>query len=147
MLNVLHVPRKWLFLLAGITWTFVGIMLCSRAILWAEQMTVTYVIVLEMIGITLASLGYFFGFARIVKRNITRIHSLPTKANVFAFTPLRGYIMIGIMISMGILLRSLPFPKYYLSIPYTAMGGALLMGSVQFYWQYSLALSTSQRNQ
>ncbi len=145
MPNVLIVHKKWLYLVAGIAWTMVGVMLCSRAIIWIDQFNSFIEIIIEANGMILATIGYIFVFSKIVKRNIKRIQTLPRQVSVFAFTPLRGYIMIGAMISLGILLRSLPFPKYYLSIPYTAMGGALLIGSMQFYWQYSLTFNSSKR--
>jgi hypothetical protein len=61
---------------------------------------------------------------------------MPERANIFAFTAARGYVMIALMMTIGITLRNSSIPKYYLTIPYFAMGGILFIGSVQFYRQF-----------
>jgi len=75
MVNVLKIQRKGLFLIAGIVWTMVGLMLCSRAIIWATEVSFSTELLLEGIGILFATVGYTFGFSKIVKRNIKRIQS------------------------------------------------------------------------
>ena len=47
-------------------------------------------------------------------------------------------VMIALMMTIGITLRNSSIPKYYLTIPYFAMGAILLIGSVQFYRQFIL---------
>ena len=65
---------------------------------------------------------------------------MPERANIFAFTAVRGYVMIALMMTLGITLRNSSIPKYFLTIPYFAMGGILLIGSVQFYRQFIASL-------
>jgi hypothetical protein len=130
------VPRRYLFGLAGILWTTAGTLLCIRAIIWLDVFSTQTECVLEFFGCLLAATGYFFLFSRIVQKNIDRILELPERACVFAFTAWRGYAMIALMATIGITLRNTSIPKYYLSIPYTAMGGILLIGSVRFYRQF-----------
>jgi hypothetical protein len=88
---------------------------------------------MELAGIVLAAIGYFYLFFRVVQYNIKRIHALPVRACVFAFTAWRGYLMIGLMVTLGLTLRGSTIPKYYLSIPYTAMGVMLLIGSTRLF--------------
>jgi hypothetical protein len=88
----------------------------------------------------LAVAGYFFFFIKVVQKNIDRISRLPERACLFAFTAWHGYIMIALMMTVGIMLRNASIPKYYLSIPYTAMGGILLIGSLRFYRRFLTAL-------
>jgi hypothetical protein len=52
--------------------------------------------------------------------------------------------MIGIMMTAGISLRSSSIPLYYLSLPYSAMGGILLAGSVVFYREF-LSAATAKK--
>jgi len=137
----LNVPRRWLFLVAGIVWTGVGLMLCTRALIWLSQFDVQVEMLIEGGSLLLAIAAYYFGFSKIVQRNMARLHTLPEQVSIFAFTALRGYIMIILMITLGITLRSSPIPKYYLAVPYTIMGGALLLGSLQFYRQFSMVSS------
>ena len=135
------IPRRYLFVLGGIMWTSAGALLCVRAAIWLDVFPFQTELALESISLVLAALGYSFKFSRLVQKNIDRIHRLPERACVFAFTAWRGYIMIALMITIGIALRSTLIPTYYIAIPYTAMGGMLLIGSIRFYRQFlSIAL-------
>ena len=134
------VPRHFLFAIAGVLWTIAGVLLCVRGEIWLESFPIGTEFALETLSIVLAVAGYFFFFIRVVQKNIDRIGRLPQRACLFAFTAWHGYIMIALMITVGITLRNASIPKYYLSIPYTAMGGILLIGSFRFYRKFLTAL-------
>ncbi len=127
------VPRRWLFAVAGILWIGVGFLLCARAIVWLETFSAGAELLLELIGGLAAFVIYRYGLSSIVRKNIDRITTLPENACVFAFAAWRSYIMIGLMVSLGITLRNSSIPKIYLAVPYTAMGGALMVGSVRLF--------------
>jgi nucleoside recognition membrane protein YjiH len=130
------VPRHFLYAIAGLLWTLAGALLCVRGAMWLEEFQFPVIASIEAASIAISAVGYIFLFAGIVRKNITRIGRLPDRACVFAFTAWRGYVMIGIMMTAGISLRSSSIPLYYLSLPYTAMGGILLTGSVMFYREF-----------
>ncbi|HUI63757.1 MAG TPA: hypothetical protein VL126_02865 [Bacteroidota bacterium] len=131
------VPRHILLALAGLMWTIAGVILCIRAAIWLHDLPVVMALATGIAGILGASAAYLFWFSRLVRKNIDRISLLPERACVFAFTPWRGYLMIGLMMSAGIALRSGPVPTVYLALPYTAMGAVLLTGSVGFYREFA----------
>ena len=133
------VPRRYLFAVAGLLWTVAGVVLCVRGELWLEVFPTGTEIAMETISIGLAVVGYFLLFAEVVQKNIDRIEQLPERACLFAFTAWHGYIMIAFMILIGFTLRNSSIPMYYLSIPYTAMGGTLLIGSLRFYRRFMAA--------
>lgn len=133
------VPRHYLFVLAGGLWTAAGTILCLRAEVWLEVFPLGTEIELEALGAILAVLGYLYLFIHIVRKNIDRITGLPERVCLFAFTAWRGYLLIALMIGLGLALRSTSIPKYYLSVPYTAMGIILLAGSAKFYRQFLVA--------
>ncbi|MDP2885556.1 MAG: hypothetical protein Q8P51_11105 [Ignavibacteria bacterium] len=135
----LAVPRHYLFAISGVLWTIAGVLLCVRGEVWLEVFPRETEFALETISIGLAVAGYFFLFAKAVRKNIDRIEQLPERACLFAFTAWYGYIMIALMIMIGVTLRNSALPMYYLSIPYTAMGGTLLIGSLRFYRQFLAA--------
>jgi hypothetical protein len=139
------VPRHFLYAIAGLLWTLAGGILCVRGALWLGGFRVLAIASLEVLALAIAAAGYVFLFAGIVQKNIARIGRLPDPACVFAFTAPRGYIMIALMMTAGISLRSSSIPLYYLSLPYTAMGAILLAGSVAFYGEFLGAL-TPRRN-
>jgi hypothetical protein len=135
------IPRHYLFAVAGVLWTVAGMLLCVRGEIWLEAFPLGTEFALEAISIALAVAGYFFFFMKVVQKNIDRISRLPDRACFFAFTAWHGYIMIALMMTIGITLRNASIPKYYLSIPYTAMGGILLIGSLKFYRRFLTALA------
>jgi len=135
------VPRYYLFGLAGAFWTFAGLMLCARAILWLNVFPLSVELALETTSIAIAIIGYLFLFVKVVQKNIDRIGQLPDHACVFAFTAWQGYVMIALMITIGITLRNTSIPKYFLAVPYTAMGAILLIGSAKFFRQFSTSLA------
>jgi hypothetical protein len=127
------VPRHWLFAIAGIIWVAVGFLLCARAIVWLDTFSPGAELLWESIGGIAALAIYHYELSNLVGKNIDRIATLPESACVFAFAAWRSYIMIGLMVLLGITLRNSPIPKFYLAIPYTAMGGALMVGSVRLF--------------
>jgi hypothetical protein len=129
---------------AGLVWVAVGLLLCSRTFAWLSPFTLSTEVLLEGAGILIAAAGYMFGFSAIVQRNIERIHALPDRVCAFAFTAWRGYFMIALMITIGVTLRNSSIPKVYLAVPYTAMGGMLLIGSQVFLRQF-LAVTARKR--
>lgn len=133
---MLPVPRHWLFAIAGALWTGVGLLLCVRAIDWLLPLSTVVEVSTELAGVIVAGFAYPAAFAKVVRKGIARINGLSNPVSLFAFTAWKGYLMIGGMISLGILLRGSAIPKYYLSVPYTAMGLSLLAGSVQYFRQF-----------
>jgi hypothetical protein len=133
------VPRRYLFVIAGVLWTFAGMLLCIRGFIWLESFSVPLELALEALGAALAVGGYALMFSKVVKKNVGRISILPERACLFAFTAWRGYFLIALMITIGMTLRGSTVPKVFLSIPYTAMGGALLIGSLRFFREFVVA--------
>ena len=135
------VPRYYLFGFAGAFWTFAGLLLCGRAIVWLTVFPLSIELGLEAASIAIAVVGYLYLFVNVVQKNIDRIGQLPENACVFAFSAWRGYVMIGFMMTIGITLRNTSMPKYLLAVPYTAMGGILLIGSARFFHQFATSMA------
>jgi hypothetical protein len=122
------VRRHWLYAVSGVIWCGVGTLLCTRGWIWIAESSPEQAIAVESLSIVLGFIVYYFGFSKITKRNIDRISTLPERSSIFSFTARRGYLLIGVMMTGGYLLRNSALSKHYLSIPYTAMGGSLLLG-------------------
>ena len=135
------VPRYYLFGFAGAFWTFAGLLLCARAIGWLNVFPLSIELALAAASIGIAIVGYLYLFVKVVQKNIDRIAQLPENACVFAFSAWRGYVMIGVMMTIGITLRNTSMPKYLLAVPYTAMGGILLIGSARFFRQFATSMA------
>jgi hypothetical protein len=132
------VSKYWLLTLAGLMWSTVGVMLCRRAYSWFAVISWKGAIPLEMIGVLMALAAHRFGFSKIAARNIKRLCLLTERTCVFAFQTWRGYLIIGSMIGLGYILRFSSFPKQYLAVVYTTIGGALFLASFSYFrllWQ------------
>ncbi len=137
MLTKPAVNKRWLLLVSGLLWSGVGIMLNTFAFRWIAQYhgmeLFTVIFVGIVLGITIAA----FGFRRIAKKNIQRINSLPERVCVFAFQAWQSYILILVMMSMGIFLRtSSLFSKILLSPMYIGIGIALFVSGLEYYLGY-----------
>jgi len=127
-----------LLFLAGISWTGVGIMLITWAIGWLSPSN--HALLFAAIGTVIGLVVQHFGFTKIVNKNLKRLLPLKKKLCLFAFIPWKSYLIIGVMITMGSLLRHSDFPKPYLAIIYLAMGLALALSSLRYlrYCAYEL---------
>ncbi len=130
------VPKIFHYSIAGLMWIGVGAMLTIFASEWLHDATdqpVWLIILMIFTGLVLAFLIFFFGFSKIVKKNIKRIVSKPEKFCIFAFISWSSYLIIPIMVSLGILLRNCPFfPKHFLAAVYIGIGGGLIFSSSSY---------------
>ncbi len=127
------VTKSWLIAVAGLMWTGVGVMLCRLAYAWLAVASRGMAVSLGLLGIAMAAAAYRFGFSKIAQKNIKRISLLVEKTCIFAFQTWKGYLIIGFMITLGIVLRNSAIPKQYLSIIYTTIGGAIFLSSFHYY--------------
>lgn len=140
------VPRHWLFLIAGLLWTAAGLTLLARAYSWIALLETGLGISLVAAGLALAFIFFRYIFIKVVRKNMSRIESLPDEPCVFAFTAWKGYILIAAMVALGIMARNSPVPKVYLSVVYVAMGGALMIGSFSFHKKFYSAINSKKEN-
>ena len=83
-------------------------------------------------GILLALMVHHFGFLKIAEKNMSRILELKGKRCFFAFIPWKSYLIIGVMVAMGAILRHSMIPKKSLAILYIGIGLALILSSVRY---------------
>ncbi len=127
------ISKYWLFIIAGVMWSAVGMMLIWRALGWFSVIEGGGVIVMALLGVVLAFAIYYFMFSKIARKNIKRLCLHPEKVCLFAFQSWQGYLIIVVMVSLGIGLRNSPFPKPWLAVIYTGIGGGLFLASLHFY--------------
>ncbi|MCF8296221.1 MAG: hypothetical protein K9J13_01635 [Saprospiraceae bacterium] len=130
----IRVKPKVLIFISGILWSFVGILLNHFAAKWFVNLPkaekITSIVFGGIMGIIIA----YFGFNKIAKNNIKRILEYKDKACFFAFQSWKSYIIIVIMISMGIFMRTSGLiPKYILTPIYIGIGLALFIAGIQYY--------------
>lgn len=128
-----------LFVLAGLLWSAVGIMLCNFAYHWMLHYEGNYTILIVISGVVLALLFARFKFKKFADKNINRIKAKGVKSCFFSFMSWQTYIIVAFMMTIGIILRHSSLPKEYLSILYIGIGGALFLSSFGYFrFYYSL---------
>ncbi len=129
------VHKGWLYLMAGLMWSGVGMWLCWLAYGWLKPESRISSLGMATVGVILALAIYAFGFSAFANRNILRISEyLHDRVCVFAFQSWTSYPLVAFMISLGIFLRtSSLIPKPYLAAMYIGIGGSLFLASFLYY--------------
>ncbi len=132
-----RVGKGWLFLVAGLTWCGVGVLLSSYAVDWfvlAEPGSLLYLLAAALlIGLAF----YVFIFAKFSERNIDRIDSYSeARICLFAFQRWSSYPLVVFMISLGVFLRKYSaLPKPYLAPLYFGIGSSLFIAGLKYFWR------------
>lgn len=124
--------RKHLYVVAAVIWGIPGIMITLKGIkaytiqpsenLWWLLLITAFVLV-----------SFFLMFRRIVDRYSDRIASLPERVKIWQTFPLRGWILLIFMMSLGIALKHIPgIPSAFTASFYTGLGPMLLFSAGRF---------------
>lgn len=108
-------------------------MLVTIAIIWLRNSSSEYVVWYAIGGVLAGLLVHYFGFLRIVDKNLGRIRKIDGKYCAFGFMPFKSYLLIALMMTMGILLKHSDLPREYLSVLYLGIGVALILSSTRYF--------------
>ena len=129
------VNKRWLYFVAGVTWSCVGILLTHLAYGWLLPVERWAALLLALTGGLLAFAIYRFLFTWFADKNIRRVDNLSKdKICIFAFQQWTSYPLVAFMVTLGISLREYsPIPKPFLAVMYIGIGGGLLIASFRYY--------------
>lgn len=139
------VPKCWLFAVSGLMWSAVGIMMCAIGFGWLVHERVLSALGLAAAGLGLAMVSAYRLFGVMAQKNIQRLRRLPQRGCLFAFQAWKSYLIIALMMVLGVTLRHWSVPATILSVIYTGIGGALLLGSSHYYRHLARVLRTVHR--
>ncbi|MBQ9138445.1 MAG: hypothetical protein IJX65_07420 [Alistipes sp.] len=124
--------RKYLFLLAALIWGIPGVSITLKGI--GAYRSVASGQVLWLLLVTAAvSVSFYFMFRRIVGRYSERIYSLPSRVTPLQTFPMRGWLLLFVMMGLGILLKHIPsVPNQFVASFYTGLGPMLILSAVRF---------------
>lgn len=129
------ISKRYLLFIAAFVWTFAGGMLLFKGILLLCNFN-SFLGLRIMISIIGGILFYLLLFAKISLKHARRIIELKNNNPcLFSFFNIKSYILMTIMITSGILLRSSGIiSSEYLSIVYITMGIPLFFSAFRFYY-------------
>jgi len=132
-----RISKHYLLFIAALVWTFAGGMLEYRG--YSYLIAYPHFLVVRILLCLIGGLLFFrLLFSKISGKHVARIINLSIERPcIFSFFNWRSYLMMGIMISSGIMLRKtgVVSPEY-LSLLYITMGIPLLMSSFRFYHSF-----------
>lgn len=128
------IAKRYLMIIAAFVWLFAGSMLLYKGIAFMIKNPSAIVLKL-IISITIGLLFFAIMFSKIVAKHVTRILSIKhERPCLFSFFNWKSYLLMGSMITFGILLRTFHIiPMEYLSCFYVSMGIPLLISSHRFF--------------
>jgi hypothetical protein len=132
-----RISKHYLLFIAALVWTFAGGMLEYRG--YSYIMAYPHFLVIRIIVCILGGTLFFnLLFSKISGKHVARILNLSIERPcIFSFFNWKSYLMMGIMISSGIMLRITgAVSPEYLSLIYITMGIPLLMSSFRFYYSF-----------
>ena len=133
MLKKPAVSSYWLMLISGLLWSGVGIFLLRIALQWILRFPPGTEILVLFSGVVLGA-GAAVGFSFVVRKNIRRIRNYQGAVCVFAFQEWKSYLLVAVMMSLGIFLRTCnSIPRQLVAPVYVTIGLALFVNSFTYY--------------
>lgn len=127
------VKRRTLLILAGVIWVVAGANILRIGLMdWGESSQNPIVMVGEAIAI--GSLFFWFVFKRLFTKNTRRMKDKREYENCpFSFFDTKGWVMMGFMITLGVLARSYGWlPVGFIAVFYVGLSSALIITGVMF---------------
>lgn len=124
--------RRFLYFIAAFIWGVPGIILTIKGVrtyciqpaqkIWWLLLITVFVLI-----------GFFFMFRSIVDRYSSRISTLPDKVSPLKTFPLRGWVLIIFMTSLGLVLKKIPnIPSEFTASFYSGLGPMLIWAACRF---------------
>ena len=127
-----RIPTKYLLMVNGLIWMAVGIKISLIGIefyLGLESISWWYFLLSAIVF-----MGFRFMFTGVVKSYSGRILSMPEpRTSIFRTFSLKGYLIIAFMVTLGIVLKSIPqVPASFIAWFYCGLGPGLFTAGCRF---------------
>lgn len=124
--------RQFLVFMAGVVWILAGVNILRIGIMtWINISSFQLFRVCEAIVVFL--LFFNFVFKKLFYKHTKRIEQKKDKSCPFAFFDMKGWIVMAVMITVGILVRKFQLlPNTFISVFYVGLSSALIITGVLF---------------
>lgn len=127
-----RIKRIFLYFIAAFIWGIPGFILTMKGVRAYSMLPAQKLWWLLLITVFVL-IGFFFMFRGIVDRYSRRISSLPDPVSPLQTFPLRGWILILCMTSLGLVLKQIPLiPAEFTASFYSGLGPMLLWAAYRF---------------
>lgn len=123
--------KRWLYFLSGLLWSFASYKILGKGLPALMSCHSWWVIILCI----LICAGFGRMFRMVSTKYIKRIMDLPgEKFAPWQFMSIKGYLIIGFMMTTGIVCGRIPgMPDEFFASLYPGLGSGLLYGALRFY--------------
>lgn len=130
------VTKNTLLITAGIVWLLAGINILRIGIsCWINDSHYWFFKICEATIVFLLFFGLIFH--KLYKKHTHRISQKKSKNCPFSFFDVKGWIIMGFMITIGILTRTLHvLPEAFIAVFYTGLSVALITTGTRFIWYW-----------
>lgn len=131
-----RVSRRTLLLIAGLVWIIAGANILRIGIVtWVDDQREWLFKASEAIVVFL--LFFSLIFRRLYNKHTARIGQKADRNCPFSFFDVKGWLIMGFMITLGILVRKLHLlPMSFIAVFYTGLSSALILTGILFLVQW-----------
>lgn len=124
------VTKRYLLLTSALLWAFASYKILNKGI---PSILADHRIWIVILAVIIAAM-FIAMFQRVSQKYTLRIKDMEgVKFPIYRFMSLKGYLLIGFMMSLGIILGRIPgVPKAFFAFFYPGLGFGLLSGSIRF---------------
>ena len=124
--------KRHLLTFAALLWGIPGVIISFKGISAYTQISASELWYLLIIT-ALVLCGFYFMFRKIVNKYSERILSLKGKINLLHTFPVKGWVLLVFMMSLGILLKNISnIPLEFIASFYSGLGPMLVVSAVRF---------------
>ena len=125
------VKRSSLYYIASVIWGIPGVIITVKGVsayFAADKSQLWWLLLITALVLT----GFIFMFRRIVGKYCRFIQDQPERTSVLKTFPLRGWVIVIIMMCLGIALKIIGVPTALTASFYSGLGPALLTAAILF---------------
>ena len=126
------IRRAYSYVIAAAIWGIPGINIAIKGVKTYMLMNPDDLWWLMLITLAV-SIFFFIIFRRVVRKYSERIASLPDSVMIWEIFPLKGWILLAIMMGLGITLKHIPdVPMSFTASFYSGLGPMLIVSALRF---------------
>ena len=132
-MRVVHIPKNYLVLIAGLVWCAAGAMVCMIGLPMEFGLAPSN-LVLFPLAAAIFLVFYFFVFSRLVRKHTGRIRArTEDRLPFWHFFNASSWVVMAVMMGGGMALRlSRLMPDWMIAFFYSGLGVALFLCGVRF---------------
>ena len=115
---------------AAVLWTVVGLGLMAAGVAWCARSRLPWSLALAAAGLTAGLVKGRYVIRRLAEKNAARIIERGDGRCLGGFLSGKTWLLVAVMMASGMALRRSSMPRAVLGVIYSAVGTALLAGSL-----------------